>query len=234
MSMSEQRVFTQEELEELATPLVDRIAAAIDDGEYEKAKALSRQLEQECVPMIYTFEDFVTALLSFVYEKQGDGALQESLRYAAEAVMKPMHEALAGLDFREKVEVFAGFFRAHSGKGLTIEEDDEKVTLILDPCESGGRMVQEGYFDPPKNLRKVREGQPITFGRENFPSYCCHCAVFHHIMPIEWSGRPFPPIEVGIGPGDPCKWHLYKDPADIPAQYYEQVGKRKEPESSGT
>jgi len=225
--MSQQKVFSREELEEMATPLVERIAAAIDGGEYEKAKALSRQLEQECVPMIYTFEDFVTALLSYIYENQGDEALQDSLRYAANAVMKPMHETLVGLGFREKVEVFAGFFRAHTGRGLSIEEDDEKVTLILDLCGSGGRMVREGHFGPPRNLLKVKKGQEITFGEEDFPSYCCHCAVFHHIMPIEWSGKPFPPIEVGSGPGSPCKWHFFKDSGKIPERFFEQVGKSK-------
>ena len=225
--MTNKRVFSQYELKTLETPLVDRIAAAIDNGQYEEAKLLARQLEAECVPMIYTFEDFVTALLSHICKHLGEDALEGSLRYAADAIMKPMYDGLEGLDFRELVEAFAAFFRAHTGRGLKIEEDDEKVTMILNPCGSGGRMVREGFFDPPKNLHKLKKAQATTFGRGDFPSYCAHCAVFHHIAPIEWSGKPFPPIEVGQGPGDPCKWHFYKDPAAIPARYYEQVGKEK-------
>jgi hypothetical protein len=169
----------------------------------------------------------VTALLSFIYKNYGDDPLEQSLKYCADILIKPLNDSMADLSFRETVETFAALFRSHTGRGLTIEEDDEKVTLILNPCGSGGRMVKEGYFAPPKNLLKVNDAQAITFGRNNFPCYCCHCAVLHHVMPIEWSGKPFPPIEVGSGPGDPCKWHFYKDPAAIPERYYEQVGKHK-------
>jgi len=223
----EERCFTEEELKLLAMPLSERISIAIDQGEYALAKALAKQLEGECVPMIYTFEDFVTALLSFIGREQGDEVLQSALRSAAEVLMKPMFEELASLEFRARVEAFAAFFRAHSGKGLSIMEDEEKVTLVLNPCGSGGRMVQEGAFDPPRNLHRVQKAQGISFGRENFPCYCAHCAVFHHLTPIEWAGRPFPPIELGTGPGDPCQWHFYKDPADIPDKYFQQVGCRK-------
>lgn len=230
---SDQRIFSEAELRKLETPLVEQLVAAIDAGNHGRAKVLARQLERECTAMIHTFEDFVTALLSSIYQSAGDATLEASLRYAATTLMKPMHDNLAGVDFRELVEVFAGFFRAHTGQGLRIVEDDEKVTMILNPCGSGGRMVKEGYFSPPRDLLKVKEAQALTFGREDFPSYCTHCAVFHHIMPIEWAGKPFPPIEVGAGPGDPCKWHFYKNAAAIPACYYEQVGQQKRPAQAG-
>lgn len=226
--MSETPIFSQEERNRLEQPLADRISEAIDKGRYEQAKELAFQLETESSANIYAFEDFVSALLSYTYKNHGDEILQDSLKYCADIIIKPLHEKLLNMGCREMVEAFAALFRSHTGRGLKIEEDDEKVTLILNPCGSGGRMVKEGYFGPPKNLLKVEKAQPITFGRKNFPSYCTHCAVLHHIMPIEWSGVPFPPIEVGNGPGDPCKWHIYKDPTAIPDCYYEQVGKQKE------
>ncbi|MFB3815806.1 MAG: hypothetical protein ACE14L_17020 [Terriglobales bacterium] len=223
--MSKGQVFSQEELKALETPLADQIATAIDRGEYDKAKALAQQMEKEASVIIYTMEEFVTALLSYVYQTEGDAGTEKALRYSAGKVMKPIFDGLGSKTFRETVEGFASFFRAHSCRGLRIEEDDEKVTLVLDPCGSGGRMVQEGHFEAPKNLLRIKKAQAITFFREDFPSYCSHCAVFHHMMPIEWSGRPFPPIELGKGPGDPCKWHVYKDQTKIPERYYEQVGK---------
>ncbi|MBE0598094.1 MAG: hypothetical protein IH614_12565 [Desulfuromonadales bacterium] len=225
--MKNGRIFTHQQLREMETPLADQVAAAIDGGRLEEAKVLARQMEQEFVPMVHIFEDFVTALLSWVGRQQGEDALRDSLRYAAEKVMQPMHDDLTACDFATLVKVYAGFFRAHTGRGLRIEEDEEKVTLVLDPCGSGGRMVKAGYFAPPKDLFQVADGTDFTFGRRNFPSYCTHCAIFHHIMPIEWSGKPFPPIEVGEGPGDPCRWHLYKNTDKIPDRYYEQVGKKR-------
>jgi hypothetical protein len=223
--MTSKRIFSDKELKAMETPLADQIAAAIDAGEYEKAKSLARQLDTEDFSVICTFEDFVAALLSHIYEKQGDQALLDALQSSADFLMKAIFDQIANLPFRELVEAFAGMFRAHSRKGLKIEEDDEKVTLTLDPCGSGQRMVQAGYFGPSK-LQNVKGPLAITFGRDQIPCYCSHCTVFHHLKPIEWSGRPFPPIEVGPGPG-PCKWHFYKDPDAIPARYYEQVGKKK-------
>jgi hypothetical protein len=225
--MENNRIFTDEELKTLAMPLVNRIEAAIDNGRYEEAKSLARQMEDEYRPIVFNFEEFTAILLSHIYQQYGDDALEEALRYAASVFMKPMHEALGSLSIRELAELFAGVFRSHSGRGLKIEEDDEKITFILDPCESGGRMVKDGFFGPPRNLLRVKKSQPITFGRENFPSYCCHCAIFHHLEPIERSGAPFPPIDIGKGPGDPCKWHFYKDAKRISARFYEQVGKKK-------
>lgn len=226
--MSQKHVFTPKELRLLSTPLADRISQSIDHGRYEEAKSLALQLEAESTANIYAFEDFVTALLSYIYKNHGDGSLEASLTFCADILIKPLHDSMADLSFRETVEAFAALFRSHTGRGLTIKEDNEKVTLVLNPCGSGGRMVKDGYFAPPKNLLNIKDAKAITFGRKDFPSYCCHCAVLHHIMPIQWSGKPFPPIEVGDGPGEPCKWHFYKDLSAIPKRYYEQVGKKKE------
>lgn len=225
--MTQKREFSEEEIKAMETPLADQIEAAIDAGEYEKAKALARQLDQEDFAMICNFEDFVAALLSHVYEKHGDQGLKDALQSAAGVLMRSIFDDASNLPFRELVEVYAGFFRAHSGKGLKIEEDDEKVTMTLNPCGSGGRMTQAGYFGPSGKLRLVKGPLPLTFGRDEFPCYCSHCTVFHHTAPIEWSGRPFPPIDVGPGPGDPCKWHLYKNRDAIPDRFYEQVNKKK-------
>ena len=226
--MTQNRIFSEEEIKTMETPLADQIEAAIDAGEYEKAKALARKLDEEDFAMICNFEDFVAALLSHIYGKHGDQGLMDALRSAAEVLMRSIFDGVANLPYRELVEVFATFFRAHTGKGLKIEEDDEKVTMILNPCGSGGRMTQAGYFGSSGKLRKVKGPHALTFGRDEFPCYCSHCTVFHHIKPIEWSGLPFPPIEVGPGPGDPCKWIFYKDPDAVPAMFYEQVGKKKE------
>lgn len=226
--MEGDRIFSEKERRELATPLADRICEAIDSGEYDSAKALAQALGTESVPNLHAFEEFVSALIAYIYRHHGDDALEDALRFCANIVISPMFESMLALSTRERVEAFASLFRAHSGRGMRIEEDDEKVTLILDPCGSGGRMVQEGAFGPGGKFPRIEKAQRITFGRENFPCYCAHCAVLHHIVPIEQTGAPFPPIEVGEGPGDPCKWIFYKDHAEVPERYFEQVGMQRE------
>jgi hypothetical protein len=50
-------------------------------------------------------------------------------------------------------------------------------------------------------------------------------------LPIEWIGHPLypshPPTDYS---SDPCVWHWYKDPADIPAEYWERYGATKSPD----
>jgi hypothetical protein len=47
-------------------------------------------------------------------------------------------------------------------------------------------------------------------------------------LPIEWIGHPLypshPPDDFHT---DPCVWHWYKDPKDIPAEHWERYGARK-------
>lgn len=229
--MNDERIFTDSERRDLETPLADRICEAIDQKQDDAAKELVHALADESLPNIHLFEEFVAALIAYIYDQFGDDALETALKYCGAILMAPMVEGMSGASTREKVEIFARFFRAHSGRGLRVEEDDEKVSLILDPCGSGGRMVQDGFFGQDGKFPCVKRAQGMTFGRANFPCYCTHCAVLHHIVPIERTGTPFPPIEVGAGPGDPCKWLFYKDQAAIPERYYRQVGMQRKGEN---
>ena len=115
--------------------------------------------------------------------------------------------------------------RAHSRKGLRrIEEDDEKVNMILDPCGSGGRMMRQ-YS---KKLARVPVGHRISFGMAGqVPTYCTHCSNQHGIMSIEWGGAPFPYIEPPKSDQDICCMIFYKDRENIPESAYTRHGLEK-------
>ena len=89
-------------------------------------------------------------------------------------------------------------------------------------------MLRAGFYGPPKNLFILKGPQPLTFGREELPIYCSHCAVIHHIAPIEWGGAPYPVVDPAKDQvEEPCYFHFYKDPKEVPEEYYRRVGKRK-------
>ncbi len=127
----------------------------------------------------------------------------------------------------------------HAASGITFEtftpalasaaSDEEKFTITMTPCGSGGKLVLEGGYKPPRNLARVKKAQPQTFGKENFPVYCTHCA-FQEIVPIEVLGHPIfitdPPDADKIGE-IPCSVYIYKDPKNIPEEFYERIGKKK-------
>ena len=222
--MSE-KIFTEAELKEMGTEIPDLIAQAIDAGDLEKAKKLGRRMHGEFFAMHEGFRDWIVHLMSFVGRRLGDEALYEFLHEEFEGFveLKKMYDKA---DFRRKVQMLAGGLRGHV-TSIRIEEDDEKVTVMMTPCGSGGRAILAGSYGPPKNFLLVKKPQVMTCGRSDFPVYCCHCP-FQDIVPIEATGYPIwvtvPSEKLGE---EPCRFILYKDPDNIPAEYYERFGLKK-------
>ncbi|MFC2002921.1 hypothetical protein ACFLV4_03125 [Chloroflexota bacterium] len=224
--MSKERVFTEEELKEMGGRTLDAIQAAIDDGDGEKARKLSRRMYNDFFYMHALYRDWTTALLTFVGRHYGDEALEQALRESCTAWLKPLVELYSKAELRRKVQMQANGLRGHLGL-LRVEEDDEKFTFIMEPCGSGGRLILDGSYGSPQNFLMVKKGQPITYGREDFPVYCTHCSIVE-ILPVEWTGVPLfivaPAEKLGE---EPCRVYLYKDAKAIPQEYYRMVGKTK-------
>ena len=224
--MTEGRLFSDAELAEMGTLTVDAIQRAIDDGEYEKAKGLSRRMYKEFLAMHDLYRDWVTATLSFVGRSYGDDVLYEALEEGCSAWISPLMERYGKADPRRKAQILATGLRGHL-QPTKIEEDDEKLTFTFEVCPSCGRLVREGLYEPPRSFYKIAKPHLMTYGQANFPVYCAH-DVFQEILPIEWTGVPLFACEPAEKPGEgPCRIHLYKNPQDIPAKYYERVGKKK-------
>jgi hypothetical protein len=47
------------------------------------------------------------------------------------------------------------------------------------------------------------------------------------MLTIEWGGFPAVVAHPPERPGEPCVHYLYKNPEDIPEEYYTRVGKEK-------
>jgi len=223
--MSEQRLYTDEQLEELCTQTVDLLIGAIQSGDKEKAIAFAKQLHEEGLFVHDGLLRWLTGLLSHIYRNYGDEALEKAHRDTSEVWLGPLMQAWADLDVKGKVEVLAKILRVHF-MPVKIQEDDDKFVAWSQPC-TGGSLLQQGVYDPPLSLAKIREPHDWTFGRSDLPIYCTHCA-FMNIMPIEWTGEPFiisvPGEKLGT---DICKRILYKDPDNIPEEVYQTVGKEK-------
>ena len=105
--------------------------------------------------------------------------------------------------------------------------DDEKVTFIVNPCGSGGRLQEMGGYEPEIGLAKIKEACNITFQLEDFPIYCIHCPVMQ-AQEVERFGNFSWVKGYKDGEVNPCcVYHYYKNKADIPEKYYEEIGKEK-------
>ena len=225
-AMSDNRVFTDEELKEMGTRTLDQVLEAIDLNDKEKAKELASRMYQEFNYLHDGYMIWVTGLLSYIYRTQGIEALEEAEREAHTIEARTVFKPSGKTDFRSRVEEMAKGLRGHL-QPLDIKEDEEKVTLTMKPCGSGERIIQKGGYDPEIGLARVEGPHRITWGMKDFPIYCVHCPIMETLA-IEDTGD-FGPVHLVYEPMKlgSCHFAFYKDPADIPEEFYERLGKKK-------
>ena len=225
--MSE-RLFSEQELDEMGIRTVDRLKAAIDAGDKDAATKLADRMYNEFLSMHDLYVNWITATLSEVARKHGDEELEDVMNKGVAAWWGPISKRFpSGQDqLRKKLKMFIGGLHGHL-QPLEIVEDDEKVTIFMKPCGSGGRLVQNGGYESPINFYRVEKGQRLTYGIENMPVYCAHESAME-LVDMDGNGTPFVVVEPAekIGEGY-CRLIVYKDPADIPARYYERLGRQK-------
>lgn len=221
--MNQERIFTQEELEEMGTRTVDLVERAVDLGENERVKRLSRRMYRETLAMHDFYRDWVTSLLTFIGRRYGDEILYQAFEESLNAWLEAVLDMYEKADIRRRVQLFAGALRGH-GQPVEIKEDEEKFIFRMKLCGSGGRQIREGKYDPPQNFLTVRRPQPMTYWKEDFPVYCCH----HHFiasLPIAWGRSPAFWEIASDKPGEePCECWLYKDPEAVPPEAYARTG----------
>ena len=225
--MAGEKLFTENELREMGIRTVDAIISAVDAGDNEKAKKLSRRMYKEFESMHDLYRDWTTALLSFIYKNYGDQALYDSLAEGCAPWLNPLIEHYKkSTDPKRRAQMFAAGLRGHL-QPLEIKEDDEKFIFMMTPCGSGGRLINEGSYSLPKNFAKVKNAQDMTYHIEDLPIYCAHCS-FQEIIPIDAKGYPlFVTIPSGKLGEEPCVIYLYKDLKAVPDEYYKRIGRVK-------
>jgi hypothetical protein len=230
--MPDERWYEPEELAELSRPTMDRAIEALEAGDAERAKQLCEEMKHEWRYLHDLMAESILGLVTYVQEELGEehvaGAWERSMRRGWK---RDTGEALAR-DRRQIVEALAATWRAHSTSGtgphpgaFTIEEDDEKFTFRMNPCGSGQRLWRRGMYGGEDPYGVTREAHDWSYDRAGFPLYCTHCTFMNELMPIRWYGMPLYPSEPpGDYDRDPCTWYWYKDPADIPDEYWARYG----------
>lgn len=224
--MKENRVFTDQELKEMGARTLDLVLAAIDAGDKEKAKELAQRMYKEFNHLHDGYGIWVSGLQTYIYHKCGIEALEEAEREAHTIEAKVVFKRSNTTDFRTRVMNQVSGLRGHL-QPIKIVEDDEKVSITMQPCGSGERIIQKGAYDPEIGLARVKKPHCITWGMPDFPIYCVHCPVME-MLNIECTGdfnhvhTVTPPIH-----NESCQFVFYKDPANIPEEYYKRIGKTR-------
>jgi len=223
-----EKFFTDAELREMEKLTLDRLTDAIDAGDGDKAKKIAKRMYNEFLAMHDLYRNWVTATLSEIARRHGDEELEQIMNEGVRAWWIPALNSMPkGPDqLRGKIKMFAAGLQGHL-QPLEIREDDEMVEIKMKPCGSGGRLVAEGKYEGPNAFHTISKAQPLTYGRPDYPVYCAHEYSMEK-LDIEANGAPFVVVEPAAKLGrDYCSMKIYKDPAKIPAHYYERLGLKK-------
>jgi len=107
-----------------------------------------------------------------------------------------------------------------------VDEDDEKLSFVMTPCNSGQKLCESGIYNAPETGARCA-AHPITGGLDNFPIYCTHNTIFD-MARVEATGclqniTEFPENVATCS----CTYVIYKRKEDIPEKYYTRIGMKK-------
>ena len=222
--MNGNRLFSDEELREMERRTLDVAQEAIEQGDKQKAKELVQRMYEEFNHLHDGYMFWATGLLTYIYQNYGIESVEKAERFAHTIEGKTVFKPPIETDLRSLIIHLAKTLRGHL-QPLAIEEDDEKIVLTMKPCGSGERIIELGGYEA--GLARVKERHHITWGMKDFPIYCVHCPIMEtlgfegtgDLQPVHLANEP---MRHGF-----CHFAYYKDPANIPEEYYRRLGKEK-------
>ena len=233
------RPLRQDDMADLGRPTPEAICQAIDEGRLEEAKALAWYTIDEGKGLHDLYCDWVWDLLSGIAERHGEEEMYRCLRTSqASWMMRRSWKGFLKLTVEERVQVTAEMMRAHrcgpeQDGEVQVIEDEDRYTILMDPCGSGGRMRRgdpvngtPSRLGPPYAFGVTREAHDWSFGKKDVPYYCVHCAL-NEMLPMEWGGHPLWVTGYDADAEKPCAWHFYKSAERIPEDYYRRAGREK-------
>ena len=111
------RWFSEEELEQLSRPTMDRAIEAIDAGDSSEARRLCAEMKHEWQMLHDLMASGVLDLVSFIQQRLGDDGVAEAWTESMGRGWRRHHDAIVALDRRELVGLLAATWRAHSCSG---------------------------------------------------------------------------------------------------------------------
>ena len=164
--------------------------------------------------------DWLSDVLSHVYRTYGVDELEAAIRHAGEQTLLAWMPSDLARPPDKRIASWTRMLHGHFTV-FDLTEDDDKFTIVQDPCGSCTRQILQGRYEPPVSLAMVDEPGLLTGGRGATPIYRTHVPVMHVAMPLARIGVPWPVNQCPAGAATgPCRILLFKDPYDPAAAAY--------------
>lgn len=124
---------------------LDLVIRSIDEGHYREAKALVRYMVPEGEGLHDLFCDWIWDLLTKTAENNEDSTYQLCRTTQETWVLRRTWKILSKMSVEKRVYVNAEIMRYHRGEtkqdhGIEVIEAEDRISIKMDPCGSGGRM----------------------------------------------------------------------------------------------
>ena len=176
------RLIREDDWGDLGRPTQEMIAKAIDEGRYDEAKALAGYFIPEGKALHDLFCDWIWDIFTKTSETNGEEAVYKLCRSTQETwMMRRTWKGLSKMSVEERVRVNAEVMRSHrcgpqQDGGIEVIEQDDRFSIRMDPCGSGGRMRRGDPVDgtpsrlgSPYNFGATKKAYPWSWGRKNVP-----------------------------------------------------------------
>lgn len=227
------RDLRQDEPREVGGSTLRLAYAAMDRGDLADAKRIAEyaRLEWQVVHDMYV--NWSWSFFTYIADTYGEAELEKAMRSVLASYYKARYDKVMASDVKTQLQLTVEGLRGHlMGPGrqgdIAITEEEDRYVLKLNPCGSGGvarQRVESGNEPTPQLFGFSKKAHPWTWGKEHVCYYCAHCTMVNEIMAIENYGHPMRVTEYPETAEDACIWYIYKDSKNIPAEYYERVGK---------
>jgi hypothetical protein len=194
--------------------ILEKVIDAIKAGKKDEAISSVEELHGSFKPLHDRYCDMISLLLDYIGQSLGEKAAYDATNYFMYGIYPPVISKMKDLSHEQLIEAVCRMHRAHYTE-FHIEDDDEKTTIAITGCSSGGGRFMRDKQPPQAQKGGVtKKAWPWSFNREGFPYYCIHAYPLTKIfqesgVPIEiqW-GKQFD--EEGRPIDEPCKYLIYK------------------------
>lgn len=164
------------------------------------------------------WHDFAISMAAYVFGccqvERGTQYLAEKLSAAYNSTFSLFYPVFQKLDDESSLRYLCKSHHYHMMR-FTLTEEDERFVFKLDPCGSGGRLFRNEMW---RNLFTyggelsplIAKAHDVTFNRDDFPSYCSHCASHNR---DQFANDVLYFVNDGwaqMRPGMPCLQYTYK------------------------
>ena len=162
------RLYTDEQLAEIAKPFEDHALEALARGDIARVRELLVEMKNGNAGLDGLTGHTLARKAAKLRTDFGEAEALEALRRIGAQLMRTWTQQYIQGDERGAIADLVAVFREQTGaKTAPLEEDDDRIVLHLSPCGSGGRLERQG----------LPQRHPEIYGgwSDGVSSYCQIC-----------------------------------------------------------